>query len=83
MKKLPILIAMVAALGTTAFADDQHLQRRLATDRNQTANAQAATIAVSANGRGVGRSTASQDQQSPRFELRSTAHGQVYGAYIQ
>ncbi len=78
MKKLPILLTMVAAFATSAFADDQHLQRRLATDRDQAA---AASVAVSANGRGVGRNLPSQSQDA-RFELRHTAHGQVYGAYV-
>ena len=84
LTKLSLIAATIAALGTSAaFADDQQLQNRLAMQRAQDAkNSQRTTVAVYANQRGVGRCTVQNERAEVRFELRSNAHGQTFGAYV-
>ena len=73
------VVASVVAAGS-ASADDQRLQDRQA--RSDAQPSRTTTVAVYANDRGVGRHEARANQQTKdRFELRSTSHGQVYGAY--
>jgi hypothetical protein len=83
--KFSLIATTFAAIGTTAaLADDQQLENRLALQRSQNPQGNlATTVAVYGNQRGVGRSSATQEQPSEsRFELRSNAHGQIYGAYV-
>ena len=85
LTKLTLITATVAALGAgAAFADDQQLQNRLAFQRAQDSQGslRTTTVAVYANQRGVGRSAVQDDRSEARFELRSNAHGQTYGAYV-
>ena len=85
LTKLSLIAATVAALGTSAaFADDQQLQNRLALQRAQASQGsqRTTTVAVYANQRGVGRGTMQNDRSETRFELRSNAHGQTFGAYV-
>jgi len=83
--KFTLVAAVAATLGTTAaFADDQQLQNRLAIQRAQAEQtSQRTTIAVHST-RGVGRSEYAVNEQrsETRFELRSNAHGQQFGAYV-
>jgi hypothetical protein len=75
---LAVVISVVAA--GSAFADDQRLQDRQA--RSDAHPSRTTTVAVYANNRGAGRHEVRANQQpEDRFELRSTSHGQVYGAY--
>lgn len=82
--KLSFLAATVAVIATSAaFADDQQLQNQLALQRAQGAQASGTTtVAVYTNDRGVGRSAMQETRSESRFELRSNAHGQTYGAYV-
>lgn len=84
--KLSFITAAIAIISTSAaFADDQQLQNRLALDRAQSAPASrtaTTTVAVYANDRGVGRSETQAVRTESRFELRSNAHGQTFGAYV-
>ena len=85
LTKLSLIAATVAAIGTSAaFADDQQLQNRLALQRAQAPQGsdRTTTVAVYANQRGVGRSAVQNDRSEARFELRSNAHGQTFGAYV-
>ena len=80
--KFTLLLASVAVLGTSAAsADDQHLQRRLTAAQSEN-SPRTTSVAVYANQRGVGNSAAQNQSQGDRFEIRATAHGQVYGAYV-
>jgi hypothetical protein len=75
---LAVVVSVVAA--GSASADDQRLQDRQA--RSDAQPSRTTTVAVYANNRGTGRHEVRAHQQTEdRFELRSTAHGQVYGAY--
>jgi len=82
--KYSFLAAVVSLIAAgSASADDQHLQQRLS--RQQVQDGQpnrTTTVAVYANHRGVGRNAVQEEQSDTRFELRSTAHGQVYGAFV-
>ena len=86
LTKLSVIAAIFAVLGTgAAFADDQQLQNRLALQRaeNSQGSLRTTTVAVYGNQRGVGASCPMQEQRSEtRFELRSNAHGQSFGAYV-
>ncbi len=84
--KRSILAASVAVIATSAaFADDPQLQNRLAAQRAEAAR-NTTTVAVYANERGVGRSAArgaARNQRTEtRFELRSSAQGQIHGAFV-
>ena len=83
--KLTLLAAVAATIATgSALADDQQLQNRLAIQRAQAAkDSQRTTIAVYSD-RGVGRTDRQMDNRrsDTRFELRSNAHGQQFGAYV-
>lgn len=82
--KLSFLAATVAVFATSAaYADDQQLQNQLALQRAQnTQPTRTTTIAVYANGRGIGRSASQDMSADTRFELRTNAHGQTFGAYV-
>lgn len=83
--KFTLLAAVAATLGTTAaFADDQQLQNRLAIQRAQAEQANPRTTIAVYGTRGVGRSerTTNERRSETRFELRSNAHGQRFGAYV-
>ncbi len=75
--------ASVITLGT-AFADDPQLQNRLALERvRDPQNVKAmATIAVSASGHGIGGRVSQYTSKKSRFELRSNAHGQIFGVFV-
>jgi hypothetical protein len=80
--KLSLLAAVMSVVAAgSASADDQRLQDRQV--RMNTQPTRTTTVAVYTNDRGVGRHVARKEQQEEtRFELRSTAHGQVYGVYV-
>lgn len=83
--KFSLLAAFAALLGSgTALADDQQLQNRLALQRAQMDKNQRTTVAVYAGNRGVGRDyrRTSQARSATRFELRTNAHGQQFGAFV-
>ena len=82
--KQSLLTAALAVIATSAaFADDQQLQNRLALDRaRNTPASRTATVAVYANDRSVGRSETRAARTESRFELRSNAHGQTFGAFV-
>lgn len=87
MKSIASLLAAALTLTAagSALADNQQHQTQLALQRTQETQAtRTTTVAVYANERGVGNRTAVQ-AASPesRFELRSNAHGQAFGAYVQ
>jgi hypothetical protein len=86
LTKLCFTAATFAVLGTSAaFADDQHLHNRLDQQREQNAQRDllSPTIAVYEHQRGIGRAEMNVDQRSEsRFELRSNAHGQIFGVYV-
>lgn len=77
------LAVAVAVIGTsTAFADDQQLQNRLALQR-QAAQRNQTTVAVYAGRHGVGhRSTMQNKRSESRFEWRTNARGQGFGVYV-
>lgn len=79
-----LFAATVAAFATSvASADDQQHQNRLALQRAQAeAGQHTTTIAFYGNGRGVGqRHTVQAERMTGRFELRSNAHGETFGAW--
>lgn len=83
--KLSLIAATLAAIGTSvAFADDQQLQNRLALQRAQMqASQKSTTIALYADRHGVSQRSAMQVKRTEgRFELRSNAHGQTFGAWV-
>ncbi|MEP6670421.1 MAG: hypothetical protein ABJF10_14770 [Chthoniobacter sp.] len=82
--KYSFLAAVVSLVAVgSASADDQQLQQRLGRQQAQDGQpSRTTTVAVYANNRGVGRNATPDEQSDVRFELRSTAHGQVYGAYV-
>jgi hypothetical protein len=84
ISKLPIIAATLAVIGSSAaLASDSQLANRLALQRQTAERTQATTtIAVYADRHGVSRTAMPADRSEPRFELRSTAHGQTYGAYV-
>ena len=86
LTKLSLVAAAITTIATSAaFADDQQLQNRIALERSLNApRAQQTTVAVYANQRGVGRTEANMNSQpaETRFELRSNAHGQTFGAWV-
>lgn len=87
LSKLALAFAIVAAFGTTAaFADDTHLQNRLAMQQREeqrNRDMAATTVAVYSERQGLGANTMVSEMPSEnRFELRSTAHGQVFGLYV-
>ena len=75
-----LAVVASAALAGSAVADDQRLQDRQVRQMQQPSRT--TTVAVYTNQRGVGRheTRRAQDEET-RYELRSTAHGQVYGVY--
>ena len=82
--KLSFTAALFVAT-SVAFADDPQLQNRLAVQRAQAdrENQPATTVAVYANGRGVGRTVARQAPRlEARYEVTTDAHGQARGAYV-
>ena len=82
--KLSLIATTFAVIGTSAaLADDQQLQNRLALERAQASPpAQQTTVAAYANQRGMGRMNMNDQPAESRFELRSNAHGQTFGAYV-
>lgn len=84
LTKLSLIATTFAVIGTSAaLADDQQLQNRLAVQRAQTSpSTPQTTVAAYANQRGAGRMNMSNQCSESRFELRSNAHGQTYGAYV-
>ena len=87
LTKLALSTAALVAIGTSAaFADDPQLQNRLALQQAQNSSGdQHPTVAVYANERGVGgRDVNTNDQGSEaRFELRTNAHGQTFGLWVE
>ena len=83
LTKLSLIATTFAVIGTSAaFADNQQLQNQLALQR-QAAQRNQTTVAVYGHHRGIGRSSTTQEHRSEtRFELRSNAHGQTFGAYV-
>lgn len=82
--KLSFLTAVSVVLATSAaFADDQPLKNRLALERAQSASASrtANTVAVYANDRRAETRATQAVRTETRFELRSNAHGETFGAY--
>lgn len=76
-------LASVVAAGS-ASADDQRLQDHQNARQAADTQPHTTTVAVYGNNRGVGHNAAqaqADQQANMRFELRSTAHGQVYGVY--
>ena len=84
LTKLTLIAASFAVIGTSAaFADDQQLQNRLAAEcARASPPAQQTTVAAYANQRGTGRMNVNEQPSESRFELRSNAHGQTFGAYV-
>lgn len=82
--KLSITAAFIAVITTApALADNQQHQNQLAMQREQNARAeQATTIAVYAHDRGVGQVVTQSTPYETRFEMRTNAQGQTYGAYV-
>jgi hypothetical protein len=83
--KFSLLAATAAILATgSALADDQQLQNRLAMQRAQDSQTsrKTTTVAAYSNGRGVGRTVASDERTETRFEVRSDAHGRQMGVYV-
>lgn len=82
--QLSLLAATVAVLASgSAFADDQQMKNQLQLQRAQDGQAGRVTsIAVYSNGRGVGYNTAAEAPAETRFELRSNAHGDQFGAFV-
>ena len=79
--KSSIIAATVAVIATSAFADDQQLQNRLAIQRQQSErNGRNMTVAIFTGDRG-GR-VARDARREARYEARSNAHSQTYGAYV-
>jgi len=77
------VVASVVAAGS-ASADDQRLQDRQNARQAADSQPHTTTVAAYGNHRGVGHHTAQapvEQQSDTRFELRSTAHGTVYGVY--
>ncbi len=75
-----LAVVASAALAGSAVADDQRLQDRQVWQAQQPNRT--TTVAVYTNRHGVGRREMRPAQQEEtRYELRSTAHGQVYGVY--
>jgi len=75
-----LAVVASAALAGSAAADDQRLQDRQVRQEQQPSRT--TSVAVYTNHRGVGRHEMRRaEQEETRFELRSTAHGQVYGVY--
>ena len=83
LTKLSLAATLVAALGTSAaLADSPQLRTQLDTQRAQAAKNQT-TIGVLAGGHGVGYQHKRGERRSEtRFELRSNAHGQTFGAFV-
>ena len=86
LTKFTLIAATFAILGSSAaFADNQQLRNQLDLQRaqNSQGSQRITTVAVYGNQRGVGASCPMQEQRSEtRFELRSNAHGQTFGAYV-
>ena len=82
LMKLTVAAAMAAMLGTTAaWADDQALQNRLALQRAQAErNQRTTTIALYANGKGVGERRAKTERGQVRWERHDYGHGFHYFA---
>lgn len=81
--KLSFIAAAVAVIATgTALADDPQLQNRLALERARNTPASQTTVAVYANGRGLGHAKTGATSTETRFELRSNPHGQTRGAFV-
>jgi hypothetical protein len=74
--KISILAAAVAVTGSlSARADDQQLENRLAIQQAQAASPQT-SVAVFANGQGLGGNSAQMDPNGPQPTLRFDGHGQ-------
>ena len=84
LTKLSLIAATFAVIGSSsAFADNQQLQNLLALQRQAAErNQPTTTIAVYGHRRGVGHTATRTQRSETRFELRSNAHGQTYGAYV-
>ncbi len=75
--KLSLIVASIAALGTSAaFADDQQLQNRLAMQQRDAQRDQAAiTVAVYSDGTGVGRREEARESGDVKLVRISNHHG--------
>lgn len=82
--KLFLLTAAFAGIATSAaIADDQQLQNRLSQQRAHDAQTRGTTtVAVYASDRGLGRTATRVTKSEVRFELRSNARGQAFGAFV-
>jgi hypothetical protein len=82
--KLTLVVGTLAALGTSSvFADDPQLRNRLDLERAKAGRSEkTVTVAVYAGRRGVGRAVTVERKRGSHFELRTTAHGQTYGAFV-
>jgi hypothetical protein len=87
LTKLSLSVAALVAIGTTAaFADDSQLQNRLAWQQAQNPSpVRQTTVAVYASQRGVVRRDVNTNEQGSeaRFELRTNAHGQTFGLWVE
>ncbi len=86
LTKFTHIAANFAVLGSSAaFADNQQLRNQLDLQRAQNSQGSQRTtsVAVYGNHRGIGHSSTMREHRSEtRFELRSNAHGQTFGAYV-
>ena len=81
---LPLVAATLAVIGSSAaLAGDSQLEHRLALQRQTAERTQTTTtIAVYADRHRVSRSATEADRSEARFEVRTNAHGQTFGAYV-
>lgn len=83
--KLSLIAATLAVFGaSTALADDQQLQNRLAMQRaqNPQGSLRTTTVAIyNVKGLTLGRTASTEQPLETRFELRSNAHGQQFGVF--
>ena len=79
-----IAAAVASVFGSSAFADNAQLQNQVAMQRGQLErNQNAPTLGVYAGRHGVSQRDEIQGARSgTRFELRTNARGQTFGAYV-
>ncbi len=88
LTKISLIASVVAAFGaTTALADDTQNQNRLARQRAERERQEYAeapvTIGFYVDHRGIGQKVVIVDQaQELRYEIRTNAHGEIYGLWV-
>lgn len=77
--KISFIAALAAIISTgAAFADNQHLENRMARQHARLAEEKTTTVAIDSTDQSIGSTTTKE----VRFEMIPNGHGETTGAYV-